>query len=75
MMSRDGDADSTGLRRDFAHRAGLDAEAATIFAERQGGYRRGVPSVPPSYHRIGEGSWKMLLRSAIGVTPGVSLKK
>jgi glyoxylase-like metal-dependent hydrolase (beta-lactamase superfamily II) len=56
MMSRDGNEDSTRLRRDFAHRAGLDDEAATSFAERQGGYRRGVPSVPPSYHRIGEGT-------------------
>ena len=44
------------FRRDFARRAGLDDEASTIFAERQGGYRRGVPSVPPAYHRIGEGS-------------------
>ena len=56
MMSRDGHEDSAGLRRNFAHRAGLDDEAAGIFAERQGGYRRGVPSVPPSYHRIGEGT-------------------
>jgi glyoxylase-like metal-dependent hydrolase (beta-lactamase superfamily II) len=56
MMSRDGNEDSARLRHDFAHRAGLDVEEAAIFAERQGGYRRGVPSVPPSYHRIGEGS-------------------
>jgi len=56
MMSREGDEDAARLRRDFAHRAGLDDEASTIFAERQGGYRRGVPSVPPSYHRIGEGT-------------------
>jgi glyoxylase-like metal-dependent hydrolase (beta-lactamase superfamily II) len=56
MMSRDGDDDTAQLRRDFAHRAGLDAEAAVIFAERQGNYRRGVPSVPPAYHRIGEGT-------------------
>jgi glyoxylase-like metal-dependent hydrolase (beta-lactamase superfamily II) len=56
MMSRDGDEDSARLRRDFAHRAGLDDAAATIFAERQGNYRRGVPSVPPAYHRIGEGT-------------------
>jgi len=27
-----------------------------MFAERQGNYRRGVPSVPASYQRIGEGS-------------------
>jgi len=56
MMSRDGNEDSAKLRHDFAHRAGLDDEAATIFAERQGNYRRGVPSVPPAYHRIGEGT-------------------
>src|SRR5260370_4903142 len=56
MSSRDGNEDSGRLRRDFAHRAGLDEEAATVFAERQGGYRRGVPSVPPAYHRIGEGT-------------------
>jgi glyoxylase-like metal-dependent hydrolase (beta-lactamase superfamily II) len=60
MMSRDGNEDSAQLRRDFAHRAGLDHEAAMIFAERQGGYRRGVPSVPPSYHRIGEGTVIMI---------------
>jgi glyoxylase-like metal-dependent hydrolase (beta-lactamase superfamily II) len=56
MHSRDGGDDSARLRRDFAHRAGLDHDAAAIFAERQGNYRRGVPSVPPAYHRIGEGT-------------------
>ncbi|MGC2409554.1 MAG: MBL fold metallo-hydrolase [Methyloceanibacter sp.] len=56
MLSREGSDDSARLRHDFAHRAGLDDEAATNFAERQGGYRRGVPTVPPSYHRIGEGT-------------------
>ncbi len=56
MMSRDGNEDGARLRRDFAHGAGLDDEAATSFAERQGNYRRGVPSVPPAYHRIGEGT-------------------
>src|SRR5271170_4564617 len=55
MHSRDGGGESARLRRDFAHRAGLDDEGATIFAERQGNYRRGVPSVPSAYHRIGEG--------------------
>jgi glyoxylase-like metal-dependent hydrolase (beta-lactamase superfamily II) len=55
MMCRDGDVDGARLRRDFAHRAGLDAEASTIFAERQGNYRRGVPSVPASYRRLSEG--------------------
>lgn len=48
--------DAAQARRDFARRAGLDDEAAQIFAERQGNYRRGVPSVPSTYHRIGEGS-------------------
>ncbi|HTZ35264.1 MAG TPA: MBL fold metallo-hydrolase [Stellaceae bacterium] len=43
-------------RRAFARRAGLDDEASGVFAERQGGYRHGVPAVPPSYHRIAEGS-------------------
>ena len=56
MHSRDGNEDAARLRRDFAHRAGLDEDAATVFTERQGNYRRGVPSVPPSYHRIGEGT-------------------
>src|SRR5579864_7450397 len=56
MMSREATEDWARLRRDFAHRAGLDDEAATIFAQRQGAYRRGVPSVPPAYHRIGEGT-------------------
>jgi glyoxylase-like metal-dependent hydrolase (beta-lactamase superfamily II) len=44
------------FRRDFARRAGLDDDASTIFAERQGGYRRGVPAVPPAYYRVGEDS-------------------
>lgn len=48
--------DASRLRRDFARRAGLDEEGAAMFAERQGNYRRGVPSVPPAYRRIGEGS-------------------
>jgi glyoxylase-like metal-dependent hydrolase (beta-lactamase superfamily II) len=69
MHSQDGGEDSARLRHDFAHRAGLDAETATIFAERQGNYRRGVPSVPASYRRIGEGAaiiiggreWRVLI--------------
>ena len=35
---------------------GSTTRPARVFAERQGNYRRGVPSVPPAYHRIGEGS-------------------
>jgi len=50
-----GDGSETA-RRDFARRAGLDEETSLVFAERQGNYRRGVPSLPDSYHRIGEGA-------------------
>ena len=56
MHSRPDDGDAARIRRDFAQRAGLDDETASIFAERQGNYRRGVPWVPPAYHRIGEGT-------------------
>jgi len=49
-----GNASET-LRRNFAMRAGLDEETSQVFAERQGNYRLGVPSVPTTYHRIGEG--------------------
>ncbi|HEV2335813.1 MAG TPA: MBL fold metallo-hydrolase [Stellaceae bacterium] len=56
MLSADGSDDSVRLRHDFAHRAGLNDADATNFAVRQGGYRRGVPTVPPAYHRIGEGT-------------------
>ena len=55
MMCRDDDEDGGRLRHDFAHRAGLDAQASTVFAERQGNYRVGVPSVPASYRRLSEG--------------------
>jgi glyoxylase-like metal-dependent hydrolase (beta-lactamase superfamily II) len=54
VMSRDGE-DSTPIRRAFAHRAGLDAAAADLFSERHNGYRRGVPAVPPSFHRVVDG--------------------
>jgi glyoxylase-like metal-dependent hydrolase (beta-lactamase superfamily II) len=37
-------------------RAGLDEETSQVFAERQGNYRLGVPSVPQAYRRIGDGS-------------------
>ena len=56
MHVHDGGEEAARLRRDFAHRAGLDDDDATVFAERQGNYRRGVPSVPSAFHRIGEGS-------------------
>jgi glyoxylase-like metal-dependent hydrolase (beta-lactamase superfamily II) len=55
MMCRDDDDDGGRLRYDFAHRAGLDAESSRVFAERQGNYRVGVPSVPASYRRLSEG--------------------
>jgi glyoxylase-like metal-dependent hydrolase (beta-lactamase superfamily II) len=57
QMNAYGDGAATAAaRREFARRAGLDDDSSNIFAERQGGYRRGVPSVPPAYHRIGDGS-------------------
>lgn len=67
--SEPGDGEGARLRRDFARRAGLDDAASTVFAERQGNYRRGVPAVPASYRRIGEGStiaiggrtWRVLI--------------
>jgi glyoxylase-like metal-dependent hydrolase (beta-lactamase superfamily II) len=43
-------------RRDFARRAGLDEESSSVFAVRQNGYRRGVPSLPAERQRIAEGS-------------------
>jgi len=69
MMSRDGGEESAAARHNFARRAGLDDEASTVFAERQGNYRQGVPSVPASYHRLSEGStisiggrdWRVLI--------------
>lgn len=56
MMSQDVGEASGKARRDFARRAGLDDEMSGHFAERQGNYRRGCPSVPAVYHRIGDGS-------------------
>ncbi|MBV8889826.1 MAG: MBL fold metallo-hydrolase [Alphaproteobacteria bacterium] len=55
MLTGGVNEDFAPLRRDFGHRAGLDPEAGAIFAERHDGYRRGVPSVPPSYHRLTDG--------------------
>jgi glyoxylase-like metal-dependent hydrolase (beta-lactamase superfamily II) len=54
VMSR-GDDDFAPLRRSFAHRAGLDAAASELFAEREQSYRRGVPSVPASFQRLADG--------------------
>src|SRR5258708_10880149 len=48
MMSSEAGEDSARLPPDFAHRAGLGGGEAASFAQRQGGYRRGGPPVPPS---------------------------
>jgi glyoxylase-like metal-dependent hydrolase (beta-lactamase superfamily II) len=53
VMSRDGE-DFAGPRRSFARRAGLDPASCEIFAERETSYRRGVPSVPPSFQRLAD---------------------
>ncbi len=47
--------DVAALRTRFARRAGLDPAAALRYAERGKAYRRAVPSLPPSYHRLEEG--------------------
>jgi glyoxylase-like metal-dependent hydrolase (beta-lactamase superfamily II) len=54
-MTGDGAADYARSARQFAHRAGLAAEDSDLFARRHSGYRRGVPSVPPAYHRLADG--------------------
>ena len=54
VMSRRAD-DFTELRRDFALRAGLDERTSKAFSERENSYRRGVPAVPASFHRLYEG--------------------
>jgi glyoxylase-like metal-dependent hydrolase (beta-lactamase superfamily II) len=53
-MSRESD-DFASSRREFARRAGLDAASSELFGEHGKGYRRGVPSVPPSFQRIADG--------------------
>lgn len=60
LMSGDVGADYSRAARDFARHAGLDAEASQVFAERHSGYRRGVPSVPPSYRRLADGMSVMI---------------
>ncbi|HEY1260142.1 MAG TPA: MBL fold metallo-hydrolase [Stellaceae bacterium] len=54
IMSRESD-DFLAQRREFARRAGLDEAASEVFAEHGRGYRRGVPSVPPTYKRLEDG--------------------
>ena len=54
VMNRGSD-DFAGLRREFAHRAGLDPAASGLFGDREQSYRRGVPAVPPAFRRIADG--------------------
>jgi glyoxylase-like metal-dependent hydrolase (beta-lactamase superfamily II) len=54
LMSRGSD-DFGPLRRAFARRAGLDAASSELFGDREKSYRRGVPSVPPSFRRVVDG--------------------
>jgi glyoxylase-like metal-dependent hydrolase (beta-lactamase superfamily II) len=54
VMSRGAD-DFTELRRSFARRAGLDERTIELFGERENSYRRGVPAVPASFHRLSDG--------------------
>jgi glyoxylase-like metal-dependent hydrolase (beta-lactamase superfamily II) len=54
VMSR-GDDDLAPSRRGFARGAGLDPASIELFGERENSYRRGVPSVPPSFQRLTDG--------------------
>jgi len=54
VMSRSG-GDLAGVRRSFAQRAGLGEAASELFGERNMSYRRGVPSVPPTFRRLADG--------------------
>lgn len=56
MMTGEAAADYTEAARGFALRAGLDEADSDLFARRHSSYRRGVPSVPASYRRIGDGT-------------------
>ena len=55
VMSR-GSEDFVPLRREFGRRAGLDPASSELFGDREKSYRRGVPSVPPSFRRIEDGT-------------------
>jgi len=55
VMSQGAD-DLSPVRRSFARSAGLDETASEIFEHRQNSYRRGVPSVPPSFQRLQDGT-------------------
>jgi glyoxylase-like metal-dependent hydrolase (beta-lactamase superfamily II) len=50
----EGSEDLASSRRKFARRAGLDAASSELFGEHGKSYRRGVPSVPPSFYRLAE---------------------
>jgi glyoxylase-like metal-dependent hydrolase (beta-lactamase superfamily II) len=54
VMSQSGE-DFSPVRRSFARRAGLDANASELFGERESSYRRGVPAVPASFRRLADG--------------------
>jgi glyoxylase-like metal-dependent hydrolase (beta-lactamase superfamily II) len=54
VMSQPAD-DFAELRRSFARRAGLDQRTSELFRERKNSYRRGVPAVPASFHRLSDG--------------------
>jgi len=56
MMTGEAAADYAASARGFALRAGLSEDDSDLFARRHSSYRRGVPSVPASYRRIGDGS-------------------
>ena len=56
LFSLEDGPDATAIRTGFAREAGLDAAASEAFAVRHRNYRRGVPAVPATYHRIGDGT-------------------
>ena len=55
MMTGQAAEDYARAARDFALRAGLGEEDSNLYARRHSSYRRGVPSVPPTFHRLGDG--------------------
>jgi glyoxylase-like metal-dependent hydrolase (beta-lactamase superfamily II) len=54
VMSGD-NGDFAPHTRAFARRAGLGEAASALFEQRHASYRRGVPSVPASFHRLVDG--------------------
>ncbi|MBV9860492.1 MAG: MBL fold metallo-hydrolase [Alphaproteobacteria bacterium] len=55
MLTGEREGGLAPLRADFARRAGLDPAASALFAQHHEGYRRGVPAVPASFHRLSDG--------------------